>query len=154
MLFLDHDIFPIKNFSVKEVLKDKIIAGIGQTKINKTYMWPGCFALDNQKAQQNLVDFSTNSEFGLDTGGNLYRLVEAHGQNNCVFFDQFQVENTLYDKYDYHFFTTVSTRAGQPTFSFMHFLNASNWNNSQYNEERINSLLKVLRNYVNTEVGK
>lgn len=153
MLFLDHDNFPIKDFSVKNLLNDKVIGGVGQTRL-KTYLWAGCVALNNKIVDQNMVDFSTNPQFNLDTGGNLYQILEKYGLDSCVFLDQFETKNTLYDKYDWWAYNIIANQKKDAQFSFMHFINASNWSNSQTNEERINSLMILLKNYVDSETNK
>lgn len=154
MLFLDHDNFPIKDFSVKSILNGRVIGGVGQTKPTKTYLWPGCVLINNKLIDQSIVDFSTNSQLGLDTGGNLYKVLERHGLHNCVFFDQFEIKNALYDKIEWGAYNIQCTQPGDSPCSFMHFLNASNWGGSQYNEERINSLMTILKNYVAEELAK
>src|SRR3989304_6821415 len=83
--FLDHDCFPVKPFSVKEILQDKEIAGLGQTRKDKTYFWAGCVMFQHYT---EFIDFSTNHEFGLDTGGNLYKVIDKYGKDRCTFFSE------------------------------------------------------------------
>lgn len=149
VFFLDHDNFPIGNFSVSEILTNEIIAGIGQSCISKNYFWPGCVMINN-KINSNLVDFSVNPNLGLDTGGNLYKIIDVYGIHNCIFFDQIDIKNTLFDGKSYNNYNIITAPISMAQqITFMHFINASNWNKIICNEDRINSLLKILDEYVN-----
>jgi glycosyltransferase involved in cell wall biosynthesis len=139
LAYLDHDLFPIRDFSVVEILGEKLIAGIGQEK-EKTYFWPGCFMFNANEVTD--VDFSPSP--GLDTGGGTWKLIEKHGKENCIFFgeeyfenDQFQCDNPKYNHYTVIYDT------------FMHFLGASGWEYKERNEERLNSLLNILHDRIN-----
>lgn len=134
LFYLDHDCLPIKGFSVKEILEDKLLGGIGQEK-GKKYFWPGCFMFNNAKVDKNLVNFSPNLEFGLDTGGNLYRLLEAYGPDSTVFFNEEYKQNTQFTENQYNYYALIYNR------TFMHFVNGSNWASASNNESRLNTLL-------------
>ena len=132
-LYLDHDCFPIKDFSVKEILNDKyLIAGIGQEK-SKTYLWPGCLMF--KKGLD--VDFSTNHELGLDTGGNIYKIIEEF-PDKILYFDEVHTQNPEFTKTMYNFYALINQGM------FLHFVNGSGWNNVGHHQERINSLLNIL----------
>lgn len=133
-LWLDHDAFPIKPFSVEEILKGKLMAGLGQEK-DKTYFWPGCFGYDARVVQN--VDFSPLP--GLDTGGSTYKLINQHGKENCVFFSEEYFENPHFvcDNPKYNHYTIIGG-------TFLHFVGGSDWEGLPRNEERIGSLLNVL----------
>ena len=85
--FFDHDLFPVMDFSIIKILENKIMAGLGQERAKK-YFWPGCLMFNNTKIEQSLIDFSTNQEFGLDTGGNLYKIIEKYTDADFVFFNE------------------------------------------------------------------
>lgn len=133
-LYLDHDCFPVKPFSVIENLGDNVIAGIGQNK-SKTYVWPGCVMFK----KDDLIDFGTNREFQLDTGGNLYKVMEHYGHEKCLFFDEQYCEN-IHFKSDtrYSYYSLINDGM------FFHMVGGSNWMGIEKNEERINSLLNIL----------
>lgn len=137
MFYMDHDLFPVKEFSVKNILEIKMFAGIPQEK-SKTYFWPGCFMIDNRSIDQSIVDFSVSNKLGLDTGGNLYKLIEEYGVLYCEFFDEVHVQNPDFNKSFYNFYSLINNGM------FLHMINGSNWNNASDNEERINSLLNIL----------
>jgi glycosyltransferase involved in cell wall biosynthesis len=130
--YLDHDCFPIKPFSVVEVLKDYCIAGIGQAK-SKTYMWPGCLMFIPDED----INFSPSHEFGLDTGGMLYKILEK-SPNSVLHFKEVHEQNPEFTKSMYNFYATINNGM------FMHFINGSGWNKANANEERLNSLLNIL----------
>lgn len=137
--YLDHDNFPVKPFSVKEILSGKLMAGLGQLKPSgKKYFWPGCLMWDNTIIDTSLIDFGTNQEYGLDTGGNLYRFVERYGEEQCCFFNEEHEQNPYFRKSSYDFYSMINNGM------FMHFINSSNWNPMENHEERMNSLLNVL----------
>lgn len=137
--FTDHDSFPIKKFSVKGILENKVMAGLGQSKPSgKTYFWAGCVMFDNSKVDSSLIDFSPSHELGLDTGGNLYKVIERYGEKKCVFFNEAYHQNPDFNKSFYNFYSSINNEM------FMHFINGSNWANAISNEERINSLMNIL----------
>jgi len=135
--FLDHDNFPIRNFSVEAILQGKIMAGLPQAK-SKTYFWAGCVMWNDKDIDRSLIDFSVNHELGLDTGGMLYRVVEQYGDSQCVFFDEKYYENPHFRTTMYNFYATINDDM------FMHFINSSGWNPIDGNTERINSLINIL----------
>lgn len=139
LLYLDHDNIPIKEFSVKEVLGNKVMAGIGQIKEGVQYVWAGCVFLNNDMVDHSLVDFSTNHELRLDTGGNLYKIIERYGEENCIFFNEAYHQNPNFNKSFYNFYTLINDGM------FFHMVNASNWANSEGHVERMNSLMSILQ---------
>lgn len=142
IMYLDHDAFPIKNFSIPEILGDKVIAGVGQIKGEVSYMWAGCVFLNNDKVDHSLVDFSTNHGLKLDTGGNLHKIIDFYGKDNCIFFDEQYQQNPNFTKSFYNFYTLINDGM------FLHCINGSGWNPSEANEERLNSLLNILQDKI------
>ena len=132
-LYLDHDCFPVKDFSVIKILSQQyVIAGIGQTR-SKTYLWPGCLMF-----KQGLeIDFSVNHELGLDTGGNLYKIIEQ-APDDVLYLNEAHTENPEFTKSMYNFYSLINDAM------FMHFINGSGWNKVGHQDERIGSLLNVL----------
>lgn len=137
-LYLDHDNFPIKKFSIKSILENKTMVGMGQNKNGIEYFWAGCVMWDNAKIDHSLINFSTNLELGLDTGGMLYKVIERYGKEKCTFMDEMHYQNPNFTKSMYNFYALINDGM------FFHMLNASGWNPSEGNEERINSLLNIL----------
>lgn len=139
-LYLDHDCIPIKDFSVKEILGERTIAGIGQYKI-ETYPWPGCLMFDNTKVDKSLVDFSCGP--GLDTGGMLYKLFDKNITNSVMHLDEVIHQNPNFNGSIYQGYTLINKGM------FFHFVNASNWTDSPNHEERINSLINLVKSKIN-----
>jgi hypothetical protein len=145
-LFLDHDTFPIRDFSIVKELDGHVMSGLGQTK-SKTYFQQTSLMWNNTTIDQSLIDFSCNNELGLDTGGNLYKLVELYGADAFVFFNEKYYQNPYFREGFYNFYATVNNDM------FMHFINGSGWNPTPKNEERINSLINVLNERISTDEG-
>lgn len=142
--FLDHDCFPIKPFSIRQMLDGMAMVGVGQNKGGIEYFWPGCVMWKSGAEIAPMIDFSPNKELQLDTGGGLHHIVEKFGVagriegGKCRFLNEEHVQNPNFNKGMYNFYVFINERM------FMHFINGSSWNPSEANEERINSLLNIL----------
>lgn len=140
-LLLDHDIFPTRPFSVPEMLRDKFLGGLGQAK-HKTYLWPGFTFWRNDKIES--LDFSTAP--GLDTGGCTWEEVERIGVDGVAWQMEVYHENPYFKHPPYNFYSIVGD-------GWMHFLNSSGWNPSNGQDERIESLKKILSERINEGIG-
>lgn len=130
--YLDHDCFPIKEFSVVNVLHGNSIAGIGQQK-RKKYLWAGCVMF----FRDDLIDFSVME--GLDTGGGLHKMIDKYDEwGQVIYFDETYEESGFKTDSIYSKYSLINKGM------FMHFINGSNWNAIENNEGRINSLLNIL----------
>jgi hypothetical protein len=143
IMYLDHDAFPTHEFSIKEMIGDNIITGMGQRKGEIEYFWPGCVMWNNEAIDRNLIDFSCSHDLGLDTGGLLYRVIEAYGKEKCPFLNEKHVQNPNFNKSMYDFYSEINDGM------FLHMVNGSNWNPSEGHDERINSLLNILESKTN-----
>lgn len=133
--YLDHDCIPIKEFSVEKILNEKLYAGIAQK--TPTYIWPGCLMFNNA-ACFPYIDFSPNHELQLDTGGSLYKMVEALGKEQGVFFSEEYCQNQHYQKIAYNHYSLINN-------TFIHFIAASNWANIEDNDARLNGLIAIVK---------
>lgn len=139
MLFIDHDVIPVMDFSVSDILNGgHVMAGLGQGA-KKKYMWAGMVMLSNERIDKSIVDFSTNQEFGLDTGGNLYKIIEKYGEENCIFFNESYHQNPYFKGVSYAHYAMINNSM------FMHFVNGSAWNPVENNQERISSLINIAK---------
>jgi hypothetical protein len=139
LMFLDHDCLPLVEFSVIDTLKGgHVAAGIGQEKTKK-YFWPGLFMLANAAVDKDIVDFGTNSEFGLDTGGNLYKIIEKYGEEACIFFNESYHQNPDFISKDLGFYAMLKDE------SFLHCIGGSNWMNKEDHQRRISSLVNIIK---------
>lgn len=141
-LFLDHDAIPVKEFSVVNILGDKVMGGIAQG-INKTYFWPGCFMFSAEKIDREIIDFHPDNTLGLDTGGSLYKAIEIYGKESCIFFDEAYYQNPYFNssKYDHYAMIYKGT--------FLHCIGMSNWIALERHEERLNALINVITEKIN-----
>lgn len=138
--YLDHDCIPVVNFSVVEILEDKLYAGIAQK--TPTYLWPGCFMFNNNAIDHNLIDFTPNHTLGLDTGGELFHLVDKYGKEMGVFFKENYCQNQHFNHKLYNHYAMIQD-------TFMHFIAASNWISIEHHTERINGLIAILKEKTN-----
>lgn len=139
-LYLDHDCFPIKPFSVVKILGEKYIAGIGQNVTNK-YFWPGCVMFK----YFHDIDFSPSHQLGLDTGGGLRKVIEYWGEENCIFFNESYNQNPNYNG-EYNHYALINNGM------FLHCINGSGWNKIEGNNDRLNSLINIIRKKVDEKV--
>lgn len=136
-LFLDHDCIPVLEFSVIDTLAGgHVAAGIGQEK-NKKYFWPGCLFLNVAAIDKEIVDFSPSE--GLDTGGNLYKIIEKYSEEACIFFNESYHQNPDFVSKDYGHYAMIHNQ------TFLHFIAGSNWVNKSDHQHRISSLINVVK---------
>ena len=139
--FFDHDLIPVNNFSVSEILGDKVIAGVTQgTKVK--YLWPGCLFINNNLIDKDAVRFDPLMEPRLDTGGSLYPLIESLGEK-VGWLDEVGCHNPLHSKGFYYFYIMIHRK------TFIHFLNTSNWRGEKNNDERVSSLISITNELIN-----
>lgn len=137
--FSDHDLIAVKDFSVIDTLNGgHVAAGIGQEKIKK-YFWPGAFMLNNNAVDKEIVDFSPNSTYGLDTGGNLYKIIEKYGEEACIFFNESYHQNPYFNDKQYGHYAMINNE------TFLHCVNGSNWFGTKNNAERMSALVNVIK---------
>jgi len=145
LLFLDHDAFLIKELSIKEVLGTKVAVGMGQGRPSgKKYFWPGCLFLNSTLLGDN-VDFSPNGQYGLDTGGNLYKLIEQYAPENIGFLNEHYGENMHYTKLHHNVYSIIGDGM------VMHFIAGSNWQKAS--EEDHNARISGLMVILNEKIG-
>jgi len=134
MFFADHDLFPVEPFSVKEIIGNQTMAFLPQVRNGIVYPWPGCLMFKVNDLTKNGIDMTPNVELGLDTGGNIYPIVSP----DDIRFNEVYEQNPLFNKGLYNFYSIIGG-------TFMHFINSSNWNKSESNQERMNTLFEILR---------
>lgn len=139
--YIDHDCIPVIDFSVIELLGLKLMAGVGQSTTHK-YMWPGCMLMNTNGIDKSLIDFSPSHEFGLDTGGCIYKVIEKYGEENFIFFNEEYCEIIGF-KGKEGYYSMINDGM------FFHCIAASNWEKSSRHEERINTLLNMVKAKIN-----
>lgn len=137
--FLDHDAIPVREFSVIEILSGgHVAAGLGQGA-KKTYFWPGCVMWCQERVDKNIVDFCPSADFSLDTGGNLYKIVDKYGKENCIFFNESYHQNQYFNSTQYSHYAMINDQM------FLHFVGSSNWIGLDRHEERISALINIAK---------
>lgn len=130
--YFDHDLFPIADVNISELMKDKVIAGVPQFREEITYFWAGFVIINNNLIDRNAVDFMPSP--GLDTGGEIHRIMKHLPQSSYHFFAERPNDELTKISFD--------IEAKEPC--FIHFRNGSNWANEPNYEERINRLMGLL----------
>lgn len=133
--FLDHDCIPVRKFSVVEVLGLSLMAGIGQG-VQKKYLWVGCLMMNLSGLDKNDIDMNYSHEYGLDSGGKLYKVIEKYGMENFNFFDETYCQlDGFAGKYGYY--TLINDGM------FLHMIGGSNWEKNDRHEERMSALINI-----------
>lgn len=140
ILLLDHDIFPIKTF--EKPSEEIILAGIPQYRKTAkdapqqyifTYLWAGLLYINTKALKGIEIDIKPCivADVFLDTGGGLYKLTKGNPERVIYFNEQHQNldDGTVYSLIDN---------------GWIHFINGSNWKQSEGHEERVNKLMSIL----------
>lgn len=72
IMLLDHDIFPLKTFSVNQMLGKQNLYGRKERREGMWYLWPG-FAMYRKNIFEKEMDFKPGC--GGDTGGNNWKII-------------------------------------------------------------------------------
>ena len=141
LLWTDHDLFPIKPFSIEEMLGEKWIVGLEQIRKHIKYLWGGFIIINNKEIPREYIDFypANVDNVQLDTGGEFYRIIKEY-PDMIGYVDEEHIENHLCKDHFYNFYAMLDKR-------FMHFINGSNWAGIKNFEQRQNSLLNILDEY-------
>jgi len=144
LIWTDHDLFPIKSFSIEDMLEEKWIIGLEQIRKHIKYLWGGFIIINNKKIPKEYVDFyPTNIDnVQLDTGGEFHRIIKEY-PDMIGYVNEEHIENHLCTDHFYNFYAMLDKK-------FMHFINGSNWAGIQNFEQRQNSLLNILDEYSTT----
>lgn len=137
--FVDHDVIPVCDFSVEKILSGgHVMAGLGQGA-KKTYFWAGMVMWVADRVESELIDFGVDHNLNLDTGGKLYKVVDKYGKENCIFFNEAYHQNPNYNGLQYNHYAMLNNG------TFCHIVNSSNWAGADRHEERINSMINVVK---------
>lgn len=168
IFFLDHDVFPIKQFSITEFLKlntdNKLLAaGLLQGR-DKNFFWAGCFLLNMRDVDLRLIgDFSPNYSLGLDTNGDTHKLLGFYGSDKfCFFTEEFITNNRFLDiiqEKNNEMRRTTGSEVNDPYKEyqliagggavFLHFRGSSNYVNCILFGERMGTLFSILEDKLN-----
>lgn len=139
VFFCDHDLLPTRLFSIVDILSGgHVMAGIGQGALKK-YMWQGCVLISLLAIDREIIDFNTCHEYRLDSGGKLYKIIEKYGEENCIFFNEVYHQNPYFSGNKYNSYAMINDEM------FMHLIAGSNWPGEERHEERINTLINIIK---------
>lgn len=139
IFFMDHDLIPCQVFSVVEILSGgHVMACLGQGALKK-YVWQGAVMINLTAIDRDIVDFSTCHEYRLDTGGKLYQIIDKYGEENCIFFNEAYHQNPYFSGNKHNSFAMINNDM------FLHCVAGSNWDGNERHEERINTLINIIK---------
>lgn len=130
VMFLDHDIFLIDKFDLKERLNEFDISGLKQSRYNVHYFWPGLFMFKYSSIKDVKFDFYQQCVEGqsLDSGGGTYKLIENKNLNLHFvdqeypdFYNELDLKDPLIN--NGHVFEIFDNN------TFLHTHNACHWHN-------------------------
>jgi len=130
VMFLDHDIFLIDKFDLKERLNEFDISGLKQSRYNVHYFWPGLFMFKYSSIKDVKFDFYQQYVEGqsLDSGGGTYKLIENKNLNLHFvdqeypdFYNELDIKDPLIN--NGHVFEIFDNN------TFLHTHNACHWHN-------------------------
>lgn len=145
LLLCDHDIFPLKHVEIQQYDK-YLLGGIHQmrkspkfhepNRVIYNYMWPGLLFLNTLQLKEAELDMMPTivSDTFLDTGGQLYKIINGKPDRIC-YFEEKHMET------EYGNYALIEN-------GWMHFLKGSNWNEDPNHEKRINHLMKILESNI------
>lgn len=129
-LFLDMDIFPVRNTSPELLLEGCTLSGVVQIKGDVRYPWPGMLSVAPNPPAPTLLKFDCGE--GMDSGGGLARYMRETGAT-CNWIPEVQCEPG-------GIFTNIIAR------DWAHFRDVSNWQRKP--QEVVNRRVELLRDYL------
>ena len=136
---LDHDIFPIENFSVKPILDKQNFYGVLMKKTKIKYLWPGFCFYKTSFLNGKKVNFMTNWRLDGDTGSSNYKLIKNVINNSNIKIARLHRVNTKINDND-----VQGTMYSMIDKEWLHMINAGNWkksNNYSSKEQLVFELL-------------
>jgi len=134
IVLLDHDIFLYDYLDFNDFNDNKFV-GIKQERNGMVYLWPGCLIINNLLYGKYDCNFLPIN--GTDTGGSLKDIINSEIQY-VKFIEEKHIDSNFNGNY-YTFYSEIDNK-------WFHFINGSNWNNQENEEERINLLFDILEN--------
>lgn len=98
VMIIDSDMFLIKDFSIKNFMRDKEIAGVPQSRGHVHYLWNGLLFFDMTRLpDKETINFNCGRVEGqpCDVGGYTYNYFKAHPQVQPVHFGPFHINEYL-----------------------------------------------------------
>lgn len=120
--FLDHDIFPIKSYEVKNILDRQQVYGYMINKEKISYIWPGFCFFKLEYIFGKKVNFLTDWKHNGDTGACNYKVIykELLKKDNLVFATHERKKILDGDNPQNDMYSVIDGK-------WIHMLNAGNW---------------------------
>lgn len=122
--FIDHDLFPIKDYSILEKIKNQDFYGHIKERGRFWYLWAGFCFFKTEKVSSFKLNFFPFIKEGtyLDTGGSNYPALYENYNKETLFFASPAVEEAIREGDDYHadFIHYIDA-------AWLHSINGSNW---------------------------
>ena len=139
LVLLDHDIFPLDNYSFKEKINNQDFYGLKQERKNYYYIWPGFCVLDLNKINKEKIDFMVSKLHKGDTGAKMYFNIYRKINIKNYSFAAFERKNIISGNDD------QEAKYDLIDNSFLHMINAGKWKKTNRFEEKENKIYEILR---------
>ena len=134
LLFSDHDLFPVADLDLAQLMKDKVMAGVPQVKFDVIYLWAGLVVFNNKLIDHRAVDFMPSQREQLDTGGELNKIFRHLPKEKYHLFAERGEEDHSKIYFD----------IDSPLVSFIHFRNGANWKGEGDYDERMTKMMALI----------
>lgn len=142
VMFLDHDIFPTRNFSVKNLLNNQTVYGLKDARDKFWYLWPGYCMFNVACLKNKKVNFMPG-KYG-DTGAMNYPIIY---QKCCVEKMKFATEKMICINENIEQTNQILQRDNVQVIdeTWLHMINASNWFKLENVEEKYKKVVNLLK---------
>lgn len=137
---LDHDIFPIKTYSVKKILDKQLLYGKLQDFPKIKYLWPGFTFFKRSLIKNKRLNFMTYWVFNGDSGASNYKILykDYFKKNKNLKFASAERINILGgDDVQNDMYSVIDGK-------WIHMINAGNWSDSKDFELKQKEVFKIL----------
>lgn len=123
VLILDHDIFPIKDFSIREMSHKQDVYGLKMQSKAVWYIWPGFMYINIGKFDMQKLNFKPG--YGGDTGSSNWKMIyETLSEKEMKFVS---LRKMFINEEKYKEFTRQGSELDILDESWLHMVNASDW---------------------------
>lgn len=140
LLFLDHDIFPLKSFSIKTILSGQDFYGIKEVEGDIWYIWPGYLAFDMKALKNKKLNFMPWKSG--DTGSALYKSVYRYYNIDDIIFANDPLMKIIDEQDDSKSAQETSVQIIDE--SWLHMINASDWAGVGKMDIKFNKVMELL----------
>lgn len=144
--FLDHDLFPLREYSLSEHLANKPFYGVERLRAGRYYLWSGFAMFDNGKVKPSALDFMPRfiDKVFYDAGG-----------SNCLtVFNHYAIQKDMFASADTYLYNKKSGGKNDDVYhrdcfqiidkAWIHLINGSNYARLKGKEEIMQNVLNHL----------